>query len=428
MNYLVTRVPGFIFTLKQSAVNTGHCAGAYSRDESIAPIHGRPVYSNCSMETFLAFTGRSWCLAAACYLDTLRFKPETFSGNHTGGGVEPDDGEWQDYTVRYLAPAGGPAERGSPKAVALACARDVASWMRLEDYAVPFQTEEHSGDIRTERDLLAAQRRCLSTGCGGFTWKRPHVNSRGQEEASSICSFFRRAQGDLRAAARPTPGFDLHLAPNSFHTDITTDPKQLPEFLPDLSQMSTDAPLSVATHPSATRQMDLGPGSLSHLQNAPCAVTADTACLDASRPVPIEAQSIMAAVPSPAIPSQLERSPAQTTQVKTHPLSVTAVSPQVERSMQEMEAAECVSRAAVSAQEAGEDKAVVSTFRLYDAHGCGIISKERLETVMQMLDSKLTHEDVDYLVSAAGHEPGAGIHKDGTINYECFVTWLYNPD
>lgn len=65
---------------------------------------------------------------------------------------------------------------------------------------------------------------------------------------------------------------------------------------------------------------------------------------------------------------------------------------------------------------------VTEAFETWDENGDGEISKDELCSVLQELNPNITEEQVDQMLEVAD------ANKDGTVDYEEFIAWLYNKD
>jgi len=221
-NYIVAPICKLDFVTKAACDNYANCDGTYTLDESKGTINKRPVYINKEKHRLLAaYVGSGWCIASIDYLDELLSSQGNFGGFHTGGGIEPEDDDWKNYTVtvhgkrRTLSPADS-----------FAC--DAAAWCKYENTTVSFKAVSNSGVCRSESDFKKNRSRCVEEDCGGFAWRKPHFNQFGEEDDPPVCFFFRRTQTELRDAMQCTDLFDFYIAPEAFCPDCTFRPGRDP--------------------------------------------------------------------------------------------------------------------------------------------------------------------------------------------------------
>lgn len=70
----------------------------------------------------------------------------------------------------------------------------------------------------------------------------------------------------------------------------------------------------------------------------------------------------------------------------------------------------------------GADVETMEQFRKYDADQNGVISEDELYCVLSLLNPKLTRDAVHKLITAADR------NKDGSVDYEEFISWLFQTD
>jgi len=88
-----------------------------------------------------------------------------------------------------------------------------------------FATEVLCGQRRT---FFREKRWCIDNNCGGFAWRKPHMDQFGQEDEPPVCFFFRRSQAELRKSFKASTKYDFFLAPADFHPDCSFRPGREP--------------------------------------------------------------------------------------------------------------------------------------------------------------------------------------------------------